>query len=76
MRALMVTGMDLVEELLRTGGTLSPQMTSLAFDYLAVVQVLGTSDFFDQCLSVSRLSRDTRVVEGARRAARALSGSH
>jgi len=75
LRALMDTGAGIVETLSRAGGLLSPQETSLAFDYLQAVKTIGTRDFFEPCLEMARLSRDKGLVAAARGAASAVLGA-
>ncbi len=72
LRALMDVGSDIVGQLTRTGGDLTAPETGLAMDYLATAQQIGTQDFLEQCISISRLSRDPALVRAARETAKLL----
>ncbi len=74
LRALMDVGAGLSDHLRQTRGMLSDPETALAFDYLEVVQEIGTQDFLPPCASVARLSRDKALVQRAREVAKLLAG--
>ncbi len=65
-RALMTVGARLIAKLREADGNLPAGETSLAFDYLEAVRLIGNNDFLDQCVSLARLSRDKRIVDAAR----------
>lgn len=68
-RGLMTVGTELVAKIREGGGNLSAGETSLCFDYLATVRLIGNGDFLEHCVSLARLSRDKRLVDAARSAA-------
>jgi len=72
--ALMEVGTGIVETLQRTAGNISAAETRLAYDYLAIVQAIGTPDFLEPCLAIARLSRDKDLTLKARQVSGLLAG--
>jgi len=70
--ALMDVGSGLIDALKQADGRLSVSDTGLAYDYLALVQKIGNSDFMEPCLTISRLSRDSELTKKSRQVAISL----
>jgi hypothetical protein len=56
-------------------GRLTAPERSLAVDWLAAVSTMGSRDLLFPCVQIARRSTDADLVEAAREAAKALSGS-
>jgi hypothetical protein len=65
-------GSRLVADLRKAEGVITSQEIALAFDYLATVEKLPSSDFLDQVVSIARSSREKVLVDRARAVAAAL----
>ena len=71
--ALMGVGAG-IESSLRQG-SISAAETALAYEYLTVVQQIGTPDFLESCLAIARLSWSKDLTEKAHQVARVLAST-